>query len=91
MFGYAKKIEEIIRESAFDRKKKKPGLKFNPGLALTGVRTTGPWYVTKPSYISPSCPPPFFASFKYSPQFAPAAVTSLLSEPFRLADKSTNR
>ena len=36
-------IEKIIRESAFDKKKKKPGLKFNQGLALTGVRTTGPW------------------------------------------------
>jgi len=35
-------IEKIIRESAFDKKKKKPGLKFNLGLALTGVRTTGP-------------------------------------------------
>ena len=35
-----KRIEKIIRERAFD--KKKPGLKFNPGLALTGVRTTGP-------------------------------------------------
>ena len=42
MIGYAKKIEKIIRESAFDKKKKKPGLKFNLGLALTGVRTTGP-------------------------------------------------
>ena len=42
MIGYPKKIEKIIRESAFDKKKKKPGLKFNPGLALTGVRTTGP-------------------------------------------------
>ena len=43
MIGYAKKkIEKIIRESAFDKKKKKPGLKFNPGLALTRVRTTGP-------------------------------------------------
>ena len=41
MIGYAKKIEKIIRESAFDKKKKKPGLKFNPGLALTSVRTTG--------------------------------------------------
>ena len=38
-----KRIEKIIRESAFDKKKTKPGLKFNPGLALTGVRTTGPW------------------------------------------------
>ena len=42
MIGYAKKIEKIIRESAFDKKKKKPRLKFNLGLALTGVRTTGP-------------------------------------------------
>ena len=25
------------------KRKKKPALKFNPGLALTGVRTTGPW------------------------------------------------
>ena len=32
MIGYAKKIEKIIRESAFDKKKKKPGLKFNPRL-----------------------------------------------------------
>ena len=37
-----KRIEKIIRESAFDEKKVNPGLKFNPGLALTGVRTTGP-------------------------------------------------
>ena len=39
-----KRIKKIIRESAFDSKKKKPGLKFNLRLALTGVRTTGPWY-----------------------------------------------
>ena len=37
-----KRIEKIIRKSAFDKKIKKPRLKFNPGLALTGVRTTGP-------------------------------------------------
>ena len=43
MIRYSKKIEKIIRESAFDNKKKKIRLKFNPGLALTGVRTTGPW------------------------------------------------
>ena len=30
-----KRIKKIIWESAFDKKKKKPGLKFNPGLALT--------------------------------------------------------
>ena len=41
MIGYPKKTRETIPESAFDKKKKKPGLKFNPGLALTGVRTTG--------------------------------------------------
>ena len=41
MIGYSKRIEKIIRESAFDEKKKKPGLKFNPRLALTGLRTTG--------------------------------------------------
>ena len=34
-------MEKIIRESAFDKKKKKPGLEFNPGLVLIGVRTTG--------------------------------------------------
>ena len=40
--GTLKRIEKITQESAFDKKKKKPGLKFTPGLALTGVRTTGP-------------------------------------------------
>ena len=55
MIGYAKKIEKIIRESAFDKKKKKPGLKFNPGLALTGVRTTGPWSI---SFLNYPPPPP---------------------------------
>ena len=34
---------KIIQESALDKKKKKPGLKFHPGLALTNIRTTGPW------------------------------------------------
>ena len=37
-----KRIEKIIRENAFEQKKKKPGLKFNPGLLLIGLRTTGP-------------------------------------------------
>ena len=41
-----KRIEKIIREKAFDENKKKPGLKFNPRLAVTGVRTTGPWMVS---------------------------------------------
>ena len=31
-----------MRESAFDKKIKNPTLKFNPGLALTGIRTTEP-------------------------------------------------
>ena len=35
--------EKIIWENAFEQKKKKPGLKFNPGLALIGLRATGPW------------------------------------------------
>ena len=38
-------MEKIIREKAFDKKKKKPGLKLNPPVALTGVRTIGPWMV----------------------------------------------
>ena len=42
MTGYSKKNREIIGESVFDKNIKKPGLRFNPGLALTGVRTTGP-------------------------------------------------
>ena len=32
----------IILENAFDQKKKKPGLGFNPGLELIGLRITGP-------------------------------------------------
>ena len=36
-------IEEIIRESAIDKEKKTPGLKFNHGLVPIGFRTTGPW------------------------------------------------
>ena len=37
-----KKIEKIFRENASEQKKKKPSLKFNPGLGLTDLRTTGP-------------------------------------------------
>ena len=39
MIGYSKKkkTEKIIRDSAFNKKKTRTGLKFNPGLALTGV------------------------------------------------------
>ena len=43
MIGYSKKIEKIIRKSTFDEKKKKPGLKSNPRLAVTSIQTTGPW------------------------------------------------
>ena len=39
MTGYSKKrIEKIVRKNAFNEKKKRPGLIFNPGLALA----TGP-------------------------------------------------
>ena len=33
-------IEKIIRESAIDKEKKTPGLKFNHGLVPVGFRTT---------------------------------------------------
>ena len=52
MIEYSKRIEKIIRESTFDEKKKKPGLKFNPRLALTGLRTTGAWIFTSVSVDS---------------------------------------
>ena len=45
-FDALKRIEKIILKNAFQQKKKKLGLKFNPGLALTGFRTTGPRNVT---------------------------------------------
>ena len=44
MVGYSKKNKKIIRKSVFDKRKKKPGLKFNPGLVLTGIWTTGPGF-----------------------------------------------
>ena len=34
-----------MRESAFDKRKKKPGLSFKPGLVQTGIPTTCPGYV----------------------------------------------
>ena len=42
MIGCFKRMGENYRENAFGEKKKKPGLKFNPGLVLIGLRTTGP-------------------------------------------------
>ena len=35
-----KELEKVIREIAFEQGKKNPGLKFNSGLALIGLRTT---------------------------------------------------
>ena len=35
--------KKIIREDAFDEKKKRPGLKFNPGSVLIGLRITEHW------------------------------------------------
>ena len=35
------RVEKIIREMLLNKKKKKLGLKFNLGLALIGLRTTG--------------------------------------------------
>ena len=48
-----KRIQKIIRENAFELKKKKSGLKFNPGLALIGLRTTGPRILDSSSNIFP--------------------------------------
>ena len=38
-----KRREEITLEHTFVQKKKTPGLKLNPGLALIGLPTTEPW------------------------------------------------
>ena len=37
MIGYSKRIEKIVQENAFDEKKKRSWLKFNPGLALINL------------------------------------------------------
>ena len=42
MIGHFKRIEKITRGSAFERKKKKHGLRINPGLAQICLCTTGP-------------------------------------------------
>ena len=42
MIGYSIKKRKYYWENAFEQKKKKPGLKFNPGLALIGPRTDWP-------------------------------------------------
>ena len=35
-------MKKIVWENAIDEKKERPGLKFNPGLVLIGLRTTQP-------------------------------------------------
>ena len=35
-----KELEKVIREIAFEQKKKNPGLRCNPGLARIGLRTS---------------------------------------------------
>ena len=79
MIGYAKKIEKIIRKSAFDKTKKKPELEFNHGLALTGVRTTGPW-------SSPINPFPRYQSpvVKINPQ-SPCIHLQILQTDLRIS------
>ena len=47
MIWCSKRREEITLENTFEQKKKQPGLKFNPGLALIGLRTTGPWTIER--------------------------------------------
>ena len=45
-----KRKEKIIQQNTFVQKEKKPMLKSNPGLALIGLRTTGPW-----SFLGSNC------------------------------------
>ena len=46
MIGCCEKNRENYPGKCFEQKKKKLGLKFNPGLALIGLRTTGPRALT---------------------------------------------
>ena len=41
-FSFILSANNSTPENTFEQKKKKPGLKFKPGLALIGLRTTGP-------------------------------------------------
>ena len=53
MIGSTKNRTEIIRENAFEHKKKKPGLNLTPGYALISLQTTGPcWIVIYPMDLS---------------------------------------
>ena len=38
-------MDKIVQENTFDEKKKRPGLTFNPGLALIGLQTTRPCWL----------------------------------------------
>ena len=58
-----KRIQKIIRENALEQKKKKPRLKYNPGLALIGLRTT--WSRVQPFYIDFSKGLRFFSWFVF--------------------------
>ena len=53
MIGSSKNRTEIIRENAFEHKKKKPELNLTPGYALISLQTTGPcWIVIYPMDLS---------------------------------------
>ena len=41
MGGGGEEKRKLCEKNDFEKKKKKPGLKFNPGLALIGFRTAG--------------------------------------------------
>ena len=38
-------MEKFIQENSFKQKREKARLKFNPGLTLIGLRTTGPRFL----------------------------------------------
>ena len=43
VYNFFKRKGKIVWENACEEKKKRPGSKFNSGLALICLRTTGPW------------------------------------------------
>ena len=45
------RLRKSFEKMLFEKKKKKPGIKFNPRLVLIGVQTTGPSTICKiPSF-----------------------------------------
>ena len=52
MIGCSKKKRGNYPQNTFEQKKKKPGLKFNPVLALIGLQTTGPRVKEEESSLS---------------------------------------